>query len=164
MLYNNEISVSNNLCYCSSKLYGASGLEGLFSVIDEGFFRNLETGDSQMTLVEGLWLVELVAIFSAHLVSVQVLLSLPSRAVEEVHGCVETTCGDSSLACLGRFHRVVMVKATLVSDLLTEVVPGLETRVREGLSRSGRHLSIVDTRVRQGKGSLAIAIVDGVHS
>lgn len=57
-----------------------------------------------------------------------------------------------------------MVKATLVSDLLTEVVPGLETRVREGLSRSGRHLSVVDTRVRQGKSGLAITIVDSVHS
>jgi hypothetical protein len=57
-----------------------------------------------------------------------------------------------------------MVKATLVSDLLTEIVPGLETRVREGLSRSGCHLSVVDTRVRQGKGSLAITIVDSVHS
>lgn len=104
MLYNNEISVSNNLCYCSSKLYGASGLEGLFSVIDEGLFRNLETGDSQVTLVEGLWLVELVAILSADLVSVQVLLSLPSSAVEEVHGCVETTGCDGGIARLGRFH------------------------------------------------------------
>jgi hypothetical protein len=104
VLYNNEISVSNNLCYCSSNLDCASGLEGLFSVIDEGLFRNLETGNSQMTLVEGLWLVELVAILSTHLVSVQVLLSLPSGTVKEVHGCVETTCCDCSLTCLGRFH------------------------------------------------------------
>jgi len=57
-----------------------------------------------------------------------------------------------------------MVKATLVSDLLTEVVPGLETRVREGLSGSGCHLSVVDTRVSQGKSGLAITIVDGMHS
>lgn len=163
MLYNNEISVSNNLCYCSSKLYGASGLEGLFSVIDEGLFRNLETGDSQVTLVEGLWLIELVAILSAHLVSVQVLLSLPCSAVEEVHGRVETTGCDGGIARLGRFHRVVMIKATLVCDLLAEVVPGLEARVREGLSGSGCHLCVVDAGVRQGKGGLAIAIVDGVH-
>lgn len=70
MLYNIEISVSNNLCYFSSKLDGGSGLEGLFSVIDEGLFRNLETGNSQMALVEGLRLVELVAVLSANLVSV----------------------------------------------------------------------------------------------
>ena len=70
VLYNIEISVSNNLCYFSSKLDGGSGLEGLFSVIDEGLFRNLETGNSQMALVEGLRLVELVAVLSANLVSV----------------------------------------------------------------------------------------------
>ncbi len=57
-----------------------------------------------------------------------------------------------------------MIKATLVCDLLTKVVPGLETRVREGLSGSCCHLSVVDTGVRQGKSGLAIAIVDGMHS
>lgn len=56
-----------------------------------------------------------------------------------------------------------MIKPTLVCDLLAEVVPGLETRVGEGLSGSGRHLCVVDARVRQGKSSLAITIVDGVH-
>ena len=116
-----------------------------------------------MTLVEGFWLIELVAILSAHLVSVQVLLSLPSGAVEEVHGRVETTGCDGGIARLGRFHRVVMIKATLVCDLLAEVVPGLEARVREGLSGSGCHLCVVDAGVRQGKSSLAIAIVDSVH-
>jgi len=57
-----------------------------------------------------------------------------------------------------------MIKATLVCDLLTEVVSGLETRVRESLSGSCCHLSVVDTGVRQGKSGLAIAIVDGMHS
>lgn len=104
MLYNIEISVSNNLCYCSSKLDSASGLEGLFSVVDKGLLGNLEAGNSQVTLVERLGLIELVAVLSAHLVSVQVLLSLPGRAIEEVHGGVETTSCDGSLASLGRFH------------------------------------------------------------
>jgi hypothetical protein len=163
VLYNNEISVSNNLCYCSSKLYVASGLEGLFSVIYEGLFRDLEAGDSQVTLVEGLRLIELVAILGAYLVSVQVLLSLPGRAVEEVHGRVEATGCDGGIARLRRLHRVVMVEATLVGDLLAQVIPRLEAGVREGLSGSGRHLRVVDARVRQGEGGLAVAIVDGVH-
>ena len=56
-----------------------------------------------------------------------------------------------------------MIEATLVGDLLAEVVPWFETRIREGLSCGGGHLGVMHTRVSNGKSGLSIAIVNGMH-
>lgn len=164
LLYNIEISVSPQLCACSSyrsQLDG--GLEWLLTVIDKSLLGDLEARNPQVTLVEGLRLVVPVAILRAHLIRVQVLLSLPCGPIEEVHGRVEPTGGDCGLACLRRLHRVVMVEATLVSDLLAEVVAGLEPRVRERLSCRRGHLCVVHARVCHWQRCLTVTIVDRVH-
>lgn len=159
MLYNIEISVSNKLC--RSQLDG--GLEGLFTIVDEGLLGDLEARNSQMTLVEGLRLVEAVAVLCSHLIRMQVILSLPCCAIEEVHGGVEATCGDCGLAGLRRLHGVVVVEAALVGDLLAEVVAGLEPRIREGFSRRRGRQGVVHARVRRGECRLTVTIVDRVH-
>ena len=64
--------------------------------------------------MERLGLVEFVAVFSAHLISVQVSLSLPGCAIEEVHGLEETGSCDASFACFRGFHCIVMINTALV--------------------------------------------------
>jgi hypothetical protein len=144
---------------------GCSGseLEGLFAIVNEGLLGDLEAGDAQVALVEGLVLVVPVTVLSPHLVRVQVLLSLPGGAVEEIHRCVETTGCNRGLASLGGLHRDVMIETTLVCDLLSEVVPGLEPRIGKGLSGGRGHLGVVDAGMRDGQRGLSIAVVNGVH-
>lgn len=146
---------------CSSQLDG--GLEWLLTVIDKDLLGDLEARNSQVTLLEGLRLVVPVSILSAHLIRVQVLLSLPCGPIKEVHGCIETTCSDCGLACLRGLHRVVMVEATLVSDILEEVVAGLEPGVRERLSCRRGHFCVMHARVCHWQCRLTITIVDRVH-
>ncbi len=79
--------------------------------------------------MEGLGLVEAVAILSSNLVSVKILLGLPGGTIEEVHSSVETTGCDCGFASLGRLHGVIKVDAALVRDLLAQVIAGLESGV-----------------------------------
>ncbi len=116
-----------------------------------------------MALVEGLRLVEAVAVLSTHLICVQVLLSLPCCSIKEVHGSIESTGSDTSLASLGGFHGVVMIKTALVGDFLAEVIARLEAGVREGLSCRCCQLVYVHTRVGNRECGFAIPIVDCVH-
>ncbi len=113
--------------------------------------------------MEWLGLVEAVAILSSNLVSVKILLGLPGGTIEEVHGSVETTSSDCGLARLGRLHGVIKVDAALVRDLLAQVITGLESGVREGLSGSGGHLLIPDAGVSHRQRGLTIAVVNSVH-
>lgn len=95
------------------------GLHGFFAIVYERLFGHLEAGNAQVTLVERFGLIETVAVLSAHLIRVQVPLSLPGRAIEEVHRSVETTGCHGCLSSLGRLYRDIMVETTLVSDLLS---------------------------------------------
>jgi len=113
--------------------------------------------------VEGLRLIEFVTVLSTNLVSVQVLLCLPGSAIEEVHSCVEARGGHGSLASLGWLHCVVMINSALVRNHLTQVAAGLESRVGEALSCSCGHLVVPHTGVGDGKGRLAISIMNGMH-
>ncbi len=116
-----------------------------------------------MALVEGLRLVVAVAVLSSHLIRVQVLLSLPCCTIKEVHGSIESTSSDTSLASLGRFHGVVMIDTALVGDFLAEVIARLEAGVREGLSCSCCQLVCVHARMGNRERGFAIPIVDCVH-
>ncbi len=140
-----------------------SELEGLFTIVNEGFHGHLEAGNAQVALVEGLVLVVPITVLSSHLIRVQVLLSLPGGTVEEIHRRVETTGCNRGLASLRGLHRDVMIETTLVCDLLSEVVSGLEPRIGKGLSGGRGHLGIVDAGVRDGQCGLAITVVNGVH-
>lgn len=116
--------------------------------------------------MERLSLVKAVAVLGADHVSVEVLLCSPGGSVEEVHRSSEARGSHCALALGWKLHGVIMVDALVhIGDLLTEVVPRLEAGVAEGLSCcSGGHLGVPDARVSNGKGGLAVAIVDGVHS
>lgn len=132
-------------------------------IIHQHLLSHLVAGMSQMQLVEWLRLVEPVAVLRAHHVGVQVLLGLPGRAVEEVHGRREARGGHCALALGGQLHGVVEVDLVHVGDLLAEVVSLLEARVREGLSCGCGHLSVPNAGVADGKGGLSVPVVDGVH-
>lgn len=95
------------------------GLHWFFAIVYERLLGHLEAGDAQVTLVERLGLIETVAVLSAHLICVQVTLSLPGCTIKEVHRSIETTGCHGCLASLGRLHRDIMVETTLVSYLLS---------------------------------------------
>jgi hypothetical protein len=116
-----------------------------------------------VALVEGLGLIEPVAILSSNLVSVKVLLGLPSGTVEEIHGSVETAGCHCGLTSLGWLHRIIEIDATLVRDFLTQVVAWLESGVGEGLSGCGSHFVIPDARMCHWESSLSVTIVDRMH-
>ena len=107
--------------------------------------------------------VKLIAVLGADLISVQVPLGLPCGPIEEVHGLEEPRCCHCGLARNRGLHRVIMVEAALIGNLLSQVVAGLETGVRESLSRSRGHLGVLDARVRDGQRGLAVPIMDGMH-
>ena len=81
-----------------------SSLEWRFAIVYEGLLGDLEACNSQVALMEWLNRVELIAVLCSHLISVQVFLSLPSSAVKEIHGCVETTGCNCCLPGLRWFH------------------------------------------------------------
>jgi len=91
----------------------------LFVVVDQDLLRDLEASNSEVHLVEGLRLVKSIAVLSAHLVSMQVLLGSPGCAIEEVHGSVEPTCSDCSLTLERWLHRGIKVDAIHVGNLLS---------------------------------------------
>lgn len=116
-----------------------------------------------MDLVEGLRLVESIAVLRAHHVRVQVLLRAPGGPVEEVHRRKETARGDRAQALHRHLHRVVVVYLVHVGDLLAQVGALLEPRVREGLPHRGGRLSVMDTRVAQRDRALAVLVLDRMH-
>jgi len=116
-----------------------------------------------MDLVEGLRLVESIAVLRAHHVRVQVFLCAPGRPVEEVHRRSETASGHRAQALHRDLHRVVVVYLVHVGDLLAQVVSLLESRVREGFACSGGHLGVPDARVALRDRALAVLVLDRMH-
>lgn len=138
-------------------------LSKILSIVDQGLRRHLKIGEAELSLVEGLRLIEFVTVLSTDLVSVQVLLCLPGSSIEEVHSLVEARCGHSSLASLRWLHCVVMINTALVRNHLTQVAAGLKSWVREAFSCSCGHLVVPHTGVGDGQGRLAISIMNGMH-
>lgn len=135
-----------------------------FFVVNENLLWYLIACLSKVNLVEWLRRIELVAVLSANHVCVQVLLSLPCRSVEEIHGCCETTCSYMTLALGRQFKRVVKVHVVHVWDLLAKVGSWLESWVGEGLSGCGGWSSVPQTRMGHWESPFTIAIVDGLQS
>ena len=107
--------------------------------------------------------VELVAVLGADLIRVQVPLRLPRRPIEEVHGLEEPGGSHCGLARDRGLHRVVVIEAALIGNLLSQVIAGLEAGVREGLSRRRGHLGVLHARVGDRERGLAVPIMDGMH-
>lgn len=119
---------------------------------------------SEVHLMEGLGLVEPVAVLGADHVGVEIFLRLPRGAIEEVHGRAETTSHGGSRAGSRSLHPIVEVDhgRVHVADPVSQVHSLLESRVRECLSGSGGGLGVPDAGVRDGEGRLAVAVVDRV--